>query len=247
MLVNGEQALRIASAFARQAAWSASATTPTPRQGLCAACVEVLAVTGAGITVMSGGQAGPVCVSDPSVAALEDLQFVLGEGPCRDAFQDERPVHAARLGDGSFGRWSAFVALAHTSGIGGVFAYPLMANSAKVGVLTLYQREAGELSAGQHDDSLALAEVLTETVLSLQAAAAPGSLAAGLDDAVAYRAELYQASGMVSVQLDVPVAEALVRMRAYAFAEDVPVGVVATRIVSRQLRFTEPAEGDHRG
>ena len=55
-----------------------------------------------------------------------------------------------------------------------VFAYPLSTNGAKIGVLTLYQDLEGELSVGQHDDSIAMAEVLTETVLSLQDAAPEG-------------------------------------------------------------------------
>jgi hypothetical protein len=42
---------------------------------------------------------------------------------------------------------------------------------------------------------------------------------------------------MVSVQLDVRVAEALIRLRAYAFANDVTLMEVAQAVVSRQLRF----------
>lgn len=194
---------------------------------------------------MSGGQTGPICVSDPGVAALEDLQFALGEGPCRDAYRDERPIHEPRL-DQASQRWPAFAALADTSGIGAVFAYPLMAGGAKVGVLTLYQHAGGELTAGQHDDSLAVAEVLTETVLSLQDKATSGALAAGLDDAVAYRAEIYQASGMVSLQLRISVDDALARIRAHAFAHDRSVAAVAAEIVSRRLRFTETDEGEIR-
>ena len=96
-------------------------------------------------------------------------------------------------------------------------------------MLTLYQDDEGELSAMQHEDSIAMVEVLTETVLSLQDAAPAGTLAADLDEAVAYRAEIHQASGMVSVQLQVPVAEALLRIRAHAFADGRPLGVVAAR------------------
>ena len=199
----------------------------------------MLAVTGAAITVMSGIQSGPVCVSDPAVAALEDLQFSLGDGPCQDAYRTERPVHTGDLDRQASGRWPAFVALARTSGIGGVFAYPMIARQAKVGVLTLYQRVGGDLSATQHQDGLALAEVLTETVLSLQGAAPPGTLAAGLDDAVVYRAEIYQASGIVAVQLGVPAADALLRIRAYAFAHDRPVAAVAAAIVAHRLRLTD--------
>ena len=67
-----------------------------------------------------------------------------------------------------------------------MFAYPLSTHGAKVGVLTLYQDSAGELSADQHNDSIVMATLLTETVLSLQDTAPRGELARGLEDVVAY-------------------------------------------------------------
>ena len=227
--LNGDQSVRIAVAFARE-----TAKSPTAR--LCAACVEVLDVSGAGITLMGGDQVGPICVSDGSIAALEELQFTIGQGPCRDAYRSGRSVHAPRLDDSAFVRWPPFVDLARSSGIGAVFAYPLLTAGANVGVLTLYQEDEGELSGAQHDDGLAISRVLTETVLSLQDAAPPGSLAPELDGVVAYRAEIYQASGMVSVQLQIAPAEALLRIRAHAFAHDVSVRAVAADIVGRRLR-----------
>ena len=228
--MNAEQSGRLALAFARETARSSSAR-------LCAACIEVLDVTGAGITIMGGDQAGPICVSDSSIAALEDLQYTIGEGPCRDAFKSGLSVHAPRMDEVAWARWPAFVDLAQASGIGAAFAYPLLAPGVRVGVLTLYQRTEGQLTAAQQDDSVALAEVLTETVLSLQDDAPAGMLAAGLDDAVKYRAEIYQASGMVAIQLSIPTSEALLRIRAHAFANDLSVAEVAAQIVSRRLRL----------
>jgi hypothetical protein len=233
-VVNADQSGRLAVAFARETARSSTAR-------LCTACVEVLEVTGAGITIMGGGQAGPICVSDPSVAALEDLQYTIGQGPCRDAFRTGQSVHAPRLDSGALARWPSFVELAQTSGIGAVFAYPLISSGAKVGVLTLYQKSEGELSDAQHADSLALAEVLTETVLSLQDDAPAGTLAPGLDGSVQYRAEIYQASGMIAKQLSIPVADALLRIKAHAFANDQTVAATAADIVARRLRLANDA------
>lgn len=228
--MNSDQSTRFAVAFARETARSATAR-------LCTACIEVLSVTGAGITIMGGEQAGPICVSDVKVAALEDLQYAMGQGPCRDAFRTGTSVLAPRLGADASTRWPSFVSLARDSGIGAVFAFPLIGGGAKVGVLTLYQEGEGALTTAQHDDSIALSEVLTETVLSLQDESPPGTLAAGLDDAVQYRAEIYQASGMIAIQLSIPAAEALLRLRAYAFASDQSVAEVAADVVARRLRL----------
>jgi hypothetical protein len=238
--LNAEQSMRIAVAFAR-------AVTKSPPASLCDACVEVLDVSGAGITVMGGGQSGQLCVSSERMAALEDLQFTMGVGPCQDAFYTGQPVHAPSLGMVATSRWPAFVSLARDCGIGSVFAYPLVVNGAKIGVMTLYQDLEGALSAVQHDDSIAVAEVLTETVLSLQDAAPDGDLAEGLKEVVAYRAEVHQASGMVSIQLKIAVAEALVRIRAHAFAHDQPVGVVAADIVARRLRLADDSQQSGEG
>ncbi len=136
-------------------------------------------------------------------------------------------------------RWPSFVGVAHDAGIGAAFAYPLVTKGARVGVLTLYQNDEGELTAAQDTDSIALSEVLTEMVLSLQDDAPAGVLAPGLEKAVTYRAEIHQASGMVAIQLQIPVAEALLRIRAHAFSTSRPVGEVAADIVGRRLRLVD--------
>ncbi len=188
---------------------------------------------------MGGGQAGPLCVSNKRMAALEDSQYTLGEGPCYDAFHAGRPVHAPRLDPVELARWPSFVEVANEAGIGAAFAYPLAAKGARVGVLTLYQDAQGELSAAQNEDSIALSEVLTEMVLSLQDDAPAGVLAAGLEDVVTYRAEIHQACGMVAIQLQIPVTEALARIRARSFSTSQPIGVVAADIVARRLRLAD--------
>ena len=236
--VNAEQAMRIAVAFARAAAQS-------PSRGLCSACAELLVVSGAGITVMGGASTGPVCVSSNRVAALEDLQFTMGIGPCRDAFTTGRPVHAASFDHPASSRWPSFVVQARQAGIGAVFAYPLSSNGARVGVMTLYQDGEGDLGTSQHQDSIVVAQIITETILSLQDAAPAGTLSKDLSEIVAYRAQVHQASGMVSIQLEISVADALLRIRAHAFSNDRSTGLVAADIVAGRLRLVD--DRDERG
>lgn len=238
--MDNPQGVRLAAAFALQAS---RASGPS----LCAVCVKVLSVAGAGITLMGGRRAGPVCVSNERMAALEDLQFTLGEGPCQDSFHTGVPVLAPRLDDEAFDRWPAFIAEARGSGIEAVFAYPLIAGRSRMGVLTLYQDYAGDLTRDQSDDSTALAEILAQTILGMQAAAPPGMLPAELDDAVAHRAEVHQASGMVAIQLQRPVTEALAALRAHAFAHGQPVAAVAADIVERRLRLSNDRDDGRQG
>jgi len=48
---------------------------------------------------------------------------------------------------------------------------------------------------------------------------------------------VHQASGMVSVQAGVPVDDALVILRAHAFARGRTIGSVASDVVGRRLAF----------
>ena len=51
------------------------------------------------------------------------------------------------------------------------------------------------------------------------------------------RVEVYQATGMLMAQLDLSPAAALVRLRAYAFANELTASEVAQLVTSRHLRM----------
>jgi AmiR/NasT family two-component response regulator len=101
----------------------------------------------------------------------------------------------------------------------------------------VFRAEPGSLSPGEYREAMTFADVAVTTLLDGQARATPGADADGLDDVMGQRAELYQAQGMVSVQLGVSLADALARLRAYAFAEGRPLGDVARDVVARRLAF----------
>jgi hypothetical protein len=209
----------------------AAASTALGVDGMCA-----VVGTGAGGSVLAfGGQA----VS----AALEDLQFTLGEGPSLEAATTGIPVLAAELA-ATAPRWPAFTGPALELGVKAVFAFPLRIGAVDLGTLTAYRTAAGPLNPGQVIDALALADAVTLTVLHSQSAESAGP---GPDDRpgpgwaalATYRAEIHQATGMVSVQLGVGLAEALARLRAFAFGRDLLLADVAADVVARRLRFEE--------
>jgi hypothetical protein len=101
----------------------------------------------------------------------------------------------------------------------------------------LHRDRSGPLTDDQHADALVMADVVARAVLDLQAGAAPETLAAELGTEADLHAVVHQASGMVSIQLGVGLGEALVRLRAYAYAHERPVDAVAGDVVARQLRF----------
>jgi ANTAR domain/GAF domain len=194
-----------------------------------------------------------MCTTDPVCERLAELQLTLGEGPCHDVLASAAPVLAADLGDAeSSRRWPAFTPEAREGGAGAVFAFPLIVGAIRAGVLGLYRRSPGSLRDGQLGDLLILADMATMLLLdSLSdgaAAAADGPIDGGwLDgqspDLAMHRAEIDQATGMLTVQLGVPVTEAFVRLRAYSYSEDRRLADVASDIVARRLRLDPDPDG----
>jgi hypothetical protein len=178
-----------------------------------------------------------VCTTNEVSCLIERLQYTLGEGPCVDAYRQDRPVLEPDLAHPSTPRWLAFSPPAVEAGVRAVFGFPLQVGAVRLGALNLYRDWSGRLSDDQHADALVMADVAAQAVLVLQANAPPGQLAAELEAGADFHYVVHQASGMVAAQLDVSVGQALIRLRAYAFGNDRPLAEVAEDVVARKLRF----------
>src|ERR1700759_1780701 len=137
------------------------------------------------------------------------------------------------------------------SGAGAVFAFPLIVGAIRAGALGLYRGSPGSLSQRQLGDLLILADMAT--VMLLDGAHGGGDDGDGEDgdgedgdgiavdgqprDLALHRAEIDQATGMLTVQLGVPAGGAFARLRAYAYAQDRRLADVAGAIVARRLRL----------
>ena len=206
---------------------------------VCVACAEALSVTGTGIILMAGNdQRTSLGASDEVEGVIEEAQFTLGEGPCVDAARLAVPVHAPDLAGPGHTRWPTFSARAVDAGVAAIFALPLHVGPARIGAMNLYCVRPGPLSQSQLTTALAMADLVAHAILDLQAHAPAEGLAAGLA-AVPFRAQVHQATGRISAQLDVGVAEALVRLRAYAYAHDRTIDDVAATVASGALRFDD--------
>ncbi len=205
---------------------------------LCEVCAEVACVTGAAIMLLADdAPRGPLCSTDAIGADLVQLQLVLGAGPCIDAYQHDHPVLVPDLGHPSAHRWVGFTRPAVDAGVRAAFGFPLRIGVARLGALLLHNAAPGPLSDEQHADALVMADLAAQSVVVLRAGPAPGRLAVELEAGADFRRVVHQAAGMVAEQLGVTVGQALVRLRAHAFAWDRPLTEVAEAVVGRQLRF----------
>lgn len=230
---------------------------------VCEAAVAAVGVDGAAVWVATDLDRRVLLHATDEVArALDEAHFTFGEGPCVQAWTERGMVLAADLASpSSAARWPVFAPAASGAGAGAVFAFPLQVGAMRIGVLGLYRAEAGPLSGEQLADALAFSYAVFTLVLGQAPPAVPqttgvagtaGSGPAGpagpepavwpIDGLGEGRAEVYQATGMVAVQLGASLEEALLRMRAHAFAHAIGVTEVAALVVARALRFGPHAE-----
>jgi hypothetical protein len=219
---------------------------------LVQACRVSLEVTGVGLASTDAtGTGGVLAATGGTGQAMEDLQFVLGEGPCAEAARSGRPVLVPALDDGRPTRWPAYTDCARQRGVAAVFTFPLRVGAIAIGVLGLYQRTRGSLTDEQVTEALAYADAAVAVMLVLQyspqpvegARAGASGPGAGAHLLLDRHAVVHQAVGMVSVQLSVPLAEAMLRLRATAFATDRSILALSTDVVTRRLRFDDTEAG----
>jgi hypothetical protein len=208
---------------------------------IVALCVQMLGVSGAGISmVTTAGNRGVVCATDDVSAQIEDLQFTLGEGPCIDAVNSGTPVLVGDLtepGDVAVERWPAFMEGASGAGARAVFAFPLRIGAISLGALDLYRSAPGDLSSHDLTGALHAADAGALALLRLDTHR-DDTFDEDIDSRSTYQLQVHQATGMVQVQLGVTTEEAFLMLRARAFASDRPLADVATDVVARRLRFT---------
>lgn len=208
----------------------------------CQACVEALPVSGAAISVMTDTAAWQTLgASDATAAGLEELQFTLGAGPCREAHAVGGPILVADLTDPSAGAgWPMFAARAEELGVRAVFAFPLHLGAIRPGVLGLYRDRSGPLPNDAVRDALLTADMLCLALLGRLAGQDTGNGGSALasmwaDHAALGRAEVHQATGMVMARLSVSSEEALARMRGFAFSHGLLLAEVAAGVLARRI------------
>ncbi|GAA1368873.1 ANTAR domain-containing protein [Streptomyces beijiangensis] len=224
-MADGQRSARILALVAEQAARRGSRVDVID---VCTAAVSILPVGGAGISAMSRTRdSSPLCSTDGISERLEELQLALGEGPCVDAFALGEAVLAPDLRVGEVrDHWPVFASAAVEAGAGAVFAIPLRIGAISPGVLDLYAVAPGGLSAGELADAMTFADAAALVLLD----GAQGELGG-------YRAEIDQATGILTEQLGVGVEEAFVRLRAHTYAEGRRLAEVAADVVAHRLRL----------
>jgi hypothetical protein len=139
-------------------------------------------------------------------------------------------------------RWPLYGPAMLEMNIRGVFAMPVVVAGEYVGALDLFRSDPGHLSGEELAGAMLAGEMAALPMLDLMdsnlaAAASDPSTDAWAELNALSRVEVSQATGMLVAQLGVEPAEALVRLRAHAYATGRGTSEVARDVLDRRLRF----------
>ncbi|MDJ0348198.1 GAF and ANTAR domain-containing protein [Cryobacterium sp. PH29-G1] len=211
----------------------------------CARFLSELPVNGAAVSVFGGAVPETiVCATDDLAARLDELQFDLGEGPRWDAVRSRLPVLEPRVREGAHPLWPVFHAeLMHTA-VAALYVFPLTLGAVDIGIVELYSTTPEALNRNERAKARVMANEtawnLLDRLLRLQETANTDPPDAEPMEAKSAgsplsRREIHQATGMVLVQMNVTPTNALLLLRAHAFAHGRTVRAVASDVVARRL------------
>lgn len=208
---------------------------------LTRACVQVLPVAGAGLSLLDHDFPVPVGASDEVASIAERLQFTQGEGPCLDAARTSRIVIAGE--DDIRQQWPLFAAefFAQTP-YRGALCMPLRLSPATLGALDLFVTDADDLArisitdavavADQIMDALMIAQAITGSVGTFSEEPEPVWMQSG---AVRDRTNVWVAMGMLMTRLESTAPDALAVLRGYAYSHGAVLDEVARDLVKGRL------------
>lgn len=215
--------------------------------GLSAAhCATALGLDGLTVVLATTTGPGELIWFDPADElgpAMDDLQFTLGDGPTVEVAHTGLAILQADLATASTVRWPMFTPAALGLGIRVVIAFPLTLGAIRLGVLTGYRTTPGPLTSAQRGDFHALIQGIAFLVLTAPEATI-GLPSAVTDRNTLHRAEVHQATGVLSVRLTLPLHLALLRLRAYAFSHNRALLDVARAVLDGDLRHLDGDQPD---
>lgn len=206
-------------------------------QTLVESCQNLLDVAAAGLLLADEhGDLELIASTDERTRIVETIQLSAEVGPCIDSFRDARVVSVPDIRRGPE-RWEPFRTAALDGGFAAAHAIPMRLRDTTIGSLNLLSTELGELNHHDMRAAQALADVATIGILHERTLRASDLTRQQLQAALNSRVTIEQAKGVLAHQHDLMPDEAFVLLRTYARSNGLPLGSVAQRVVSRELRI----------
>jgi GAF domain-containing protein len=203
--------------------------------GLTDRCVSLLDVSAAGVMLASpAGSLELAASSSEAMRLLELFELQEQEGPCLDAFRTGDLVEHENL-DAGTGRWPLFAAAALEAGFRSALAMPLRLRDVTLGALNLLSVTRVPMDEADLVVARAFADLATLSIVHHRASAEAQRLNEQLSAALSSRVVIEQAKGVLAERAGIDLAEAFVRLRAFARNNNLRLTEVAQAAVDGTL------------
>lgn len=185
----------------------------------------------AGISMTVDARSGTYVFTHPDLVDIDRRQYDTGDGPCLDAFRTGEPVMIPSTRDHS--PYPQFCAVAEQHGMLSVLSMPMIAGEHVVGTMNLYAAAEGAFGTETVATARGFATQVAYLLLNHQAYWDARSLSENLMEAMASRAQIEQAKGIIMAFTGCSPEEAFDLLREQSQHENVKLRDVAREVVER--------------
>jgi len=188
----------------------------------------------AGVTLYVDGKYVTAAYTDERTLAVDEGQYERDEGPCLQAMRD-RDVERFDVEEAE-DRWPDFVADARSNNVRSFLAAPMMLKGESIGALNLYSSKPSGFTAL---DDVLIAMFTGQAAIAVANAkmyADALTLTDQLKEAIASRAVIEQAKGVLMAREGIDADEAFQRLRSSSQNRNIKLRTIATEIVDSTRR-----------
>ena len=187
------------------------------------------AAVACGVTLQPNGLARTVAASNVLARQVDEIQYSLNGGPCLDAMRNGDVNYVPDLGREV--QWPQFFTAALGYGVGSVLSTPLRVLDRSVGALNLYATTTDAFDSAARERALGFAGHAAGAIALALRMARQVEMSADLREALATRAVIDQAIGIVMGQQHCTPEEAFAVLRRTSQQRNVKVHAIAAGIV----------------
>lgn len=183
-----------------------------------------------GVTVLSSSRPHTAAYTTVQTLEIDATQYSLDEGPCLDAARHRRENHVPDLVVDD-GRWPLFSQACREEGMRSLLALPLISGEECVGAINLYAWAPHAFDTFDAALVRLAASRCADAIVAVTALDGARRLAGQLEQAMASRAVIEQAKGVIMAMRGVAEHEAFEVIRKSSQDRNVKVRVLAEQIV----------------
>jgi GAF domain-containing protein len=196
---------------------------------------------GAGLTLLENDRGDTIVATDDFVRDVDAIQYSIGEGPCITAAATGRTVHSPSLGTDP--AWPSFGPKVSQLGVHSALSLPLIGSERVLGAMNVYSRTPNAFDTRSVELGEMFAIPAAISVQNAQILAQAARLTSKLQAAIASRATIDQALGILMGRTGCSATEAFDRLRQLSQSQNRKIAVTAHSLVEEAVRRARARSG----